>query len=188
MGSVGTSRSLRGQARAHTFTEVGASEDFAAARVMWICVLWALIHSVLASQESGAPGRWVALPRRPVPLDLQRSVGGAASVGGTAVHATARPGTLPRKLPLVLAISNEPGRFFGRVAFGRAGHGYTKFRWNNTAMGLLQRKGHSPRTRGSRTPDRRRRRGGDGGGVPLHPPPGQPRCFGVLYVYASHDG
>jgi hypothetical protein len=52
MGSVGTSRSLRGQARAHTFTDVGASEGFAAARVIWICVLWALIHSVLASKQA----------------------------------------------------------------------------------------------------------------------------------------
>jgi hypothetical protein len=68
MSSAGTSRSLRGQARAHTFTDVGASEGFAAARVMWICVLWALIHSVLASKQaknlarrvaSAAPDKWV---------------------------------------------------------------------------------------------------------------------------------
>src|SRR5918993_2425516 len=140
------------------------------------------------SEESGAPGRWTALPRRPLPLGLQRPVGGAASLGGTAVRATARPGTLPRKLPLVLAISNEPGRFFGRVAFGRAGHGYITFRWNNAALGLPQRKGHSPRTRGSRTSGRLRRRGGESGGVPPHPPSRQPRCFGVLFVHTSHDG
>ena len=60
MGSVGTSRSLRGQARAHTFTDVGASEGFAAARVMWICVLWALIHSVLASKHAKNLARRVA--------------------------------------------------------------------------------------------------------------------------------
>jgi hypothetical protein len=60
MGSVGTSRSLRGQARAHTFTDVGASEGFAAARVMWICVLWALIHSVLASKQAKNLARRVA--------------------------------------------------------------------------------------------------------------------------------
>jgi len=62
MGSAGTSRSLRGQARAHTFTEVGASEGFAAARVMWICVLWALIHSVLASKQAKNLARRVAGP------------------------------------------------------------------------------------------------------------------------------
>jgi methanethiol S-methyltransferase len=60
MGSVGTSRSLRGQARAHTFTDVGASEGFAAARVIWICVLWALIHSVLASKQAKNLARRVA--------------------------------------------------------------------------------------------------------------------------------
>src|ERR687898_2736123 len=60
MGSAGTSRSLRGQARAHTFTDVGASEGFAAARVMWICVLWALIHSVLASKQAKNLARRVA--------------------------------------------------------------------------------------------------------------------------------
>src|SRR5829696_4433589 len=63
MGSAGTSRSLRGQARAHTFTDVGASEGFAAARVMWICVLWALIHSVLASKQAKNLARRVAGPR-----------------------------------------------------------------------------------------------------------------------------
>jgi methanethiol S-methyltransferase len=60
MGSVGTSRSLRGQARAHTFTDVGASEGFAAARVIWICVLWALIHNVLASKQAKNLARRVA--------------------------------------------------------------------------------------------------------------------------------
>jgi hypothetical protein len=191
MGSAGRSFLFRRRAKAHTFSGVGASEGFAAARVVWICVLWTLVHSVLASKQVKNLARQVAGPRyrgRPLPLGLQRPVGGAASLGGTAVRATARPGTLPRKLPLVLAISNEPGRFFGRVAFGRAGHGYITFRWNNAALGLPQRKGHSPRTRGSRTSGRLRRRGGERGGVPPHPPSRQPRCFGVLFVHASHDG
>jgi methanethiol S-methyltransferase len=63
MGSAGTSHSLRGHARAHTFTGVGASERFAAARVVWICVLWALIHSVLASKQAKNLARRVAGPR-----------------------------------------------------------------------------------------------------------------------------
>jgi hypothetical protein len=29
---------------------------------------------------------------------------------------------------------------------------------------------------------------GEGGGVPLYPPPGQPQCFGILFVLGSHDG
>jgi methanethiol S-methyltransferase len=63
MGSVGTSHSLRGPAGAHTFTGVGASEGFAAGRVVWICVLWALIHSVLASKQAKNLARRVAAPR-----------------------------------------------------------------------------------------------------------------------------
>jgi methanethiol S-methyltransferase len=63
MGSAGTSHSLRGHARAYTFTGVGASEGFAAARVVWICVLWALIHSVLASKQAKNLARRVAGPR-----------------------------------------------------------------------------------------------------------------------------
>jgi protein-S-isoprenylcysteine O-methyltransferase Ste14 len=63
MGSAGTSRSLRGHARAWTFTGVGASEGFSAARVVWICVLWALIHSVLASKQAKNLARRVAGPR-----------------------------------------------------------------------------------------------------------------------------
>ena len=63
MGSAGTSHSLRGHARAHTFTGVGASEGFAAARVVWICVLWALMHSVLASKQAKDLVHRVAGPR-----------------------------------------------------------------------------------------------------------------------------
>ena len=42
--------SLRGRARAQTMTDA-ASEGFAAGRVVGICALWALIHSVLASKQ-----------------------------------------------------------------------------------------------------------------------------------------
>jgi methanethiol S-methyltransferase len=63
MGSAGTSHSLWEHARAHTFTGVGASEGFAAARVVWICVLWALMHSVLASKQAKDLARRVAGPR-----------------------------------------------------------------------------------------------------------------------------
>ena len=63
MDSVGTSHSLRRHARAHTFTGVGASEGFAAARVVWICVLWALMHSVLASKQAKDLVHRVAGPR-----------------------------------------------------------------------------------------------------------------------------
>jgi methanethiol S-methyltransferase len=52
MGSVGRFVSLRRRARTRSFAAVGASEGFAAGRVVWICVLWALIHSVLASKQA----------------------------------------------------------------------------------------------------------------------------------------
>jgi protein-S-isoprenylcysteine O-methyltransferase Ste14 len=45
------SPSLRERARAQTLTDAGASEGFAAGRVVGICALWALIHSVLASKQ-----------------------------------------------------------------------------------------------------------------------------------------
>jgi hypothetical protein len=189
MGSVGTSRSLRGQARAHTFTDVGASEGFAAARVIWICVLWALIHSVLASKQAKNLARRVAGSR--YRDGLYRSTYNVQSVV-LLLWAARRFARLPdRELYRVSSPWSwllRTSQVASLVAFGRAGYGYIKFRWNNAAMGLPQRKGHSPRTGGSRTPYRRRRRGGDGGGVPLHPPPGQPRCFGVPFVHASHDG
>src|SRR5829696_2729073 len=51
MGRAGMSCSLRGRARAQTLRGVGASEAFAPVRVVWICALWALIHSVLASKQ-----------------------------------------------------------------------------------------------------------------------------------------
>src|ERR687894_1273576 len=50
MDSARMSCSLRGRARAQTIADA-ASEGFAAGRVVWICALWALIHSVLASKQ-----------------------------------------------------------------------------------------------------------------------------------------
>jgi methanethiol S-methyltransferase len=60
MGSVGRFVSLRRRARTRVFAAVGASRGFAAARVMWICVLWALIHSVLASKQAKNLARRIA--------------------------------------------------------------------------------------------------------------------------------
>src|ERR671920_929258 len=51
MSRAGLSCSLRGRARAQTLRGVGASEGFASGRVVCICALWALIHSVLASKQ-----------------------------------------------------------------------------------------------------------------------------------------
>src|ERR671911_1561933 len=42
---------------------VGASEGFAPGRVVWICTLWALIHSVLASKQVKDLTRRIAGPR-----------------------------------------------------------------------------------------------------------------------------
>src|SRR5215208_535653 len=140
-----------------------------------------------AGQGPGSSNLGVALPRRPVPLRLQRPVGRVAPLGGASVLAAARPGTLPREAPLVLAPSSEPGCLFGRVALRRAGHGYTAFRRTNVGRGSAYGKGGSSRPRGTRTSPRLRRRGGEGGRVPLQPSPGQPRRPGVLPVYAPHD-
>lgn len=63
MGRAGTSCSLKGQARAQTVTGVGASEGFTAGRAVWICVLWALVHSVLASKKAKDFTRRIAGPR-----------------------------------------------------------------------------------------------------------------------------
>jgi len=51
MGSEGRSCSSRGCARTQTLTCVGASEGFAPVRVVWICALWALMHSIFASKQ-----------------------------------------------------------------------------------------------------------------------------------------
>src|SRR5215203_1580190 len=52
-----------------------------------------------AGQGPGSSNLGVALPRRPVPLRLQRPVGRVAPLGGASVLAAARPGTLPREAP-----------------------------------------------------------------------------------------
>jgi protein-S-isoprenylcysteine O-methyltransferase Ste14 len=58
-----TSCSSSGHARAQIFTGVGASEVSAAGRVVWICTLWALVHSVLASKQAKDFTRRIAGPR-----------------------------------------------------------------------------------------------------------------------------
>src|SRR4028119_1344632 len=89
-------------------------------------------HTCLqATQGPGSPNLRTTLPRWPVPLCLQRPVSRVASVGGTAVLATARPGTLPSEAALVSAPSSEPGCLFGCFALGCKGHGYTEFRRNS---------------------------------------------------------
>ncbi len=64
MGIAGRLRALRRSERAHTFSRgAGATEGFAAGRVVWICVLWALVHSVLASRQAKDFTRRIAGPR-----------------------------------------------------------------------------------------------------------------------------
>jgi protein-S-isoprenylcysteine O-methyltransferase Ste14 len=63
MGRAGMSCSLRGRTRAQASRGVGASEGFAPGRVVWICALWALIHSVLASKQVKDLTRRIAGPR-----------------------------------------------------------------------------------------------------------------------------
>jgi protein-S-isoprenylcysteine O-methyltransferase Ste14 len=52
MGSEGKSWSSRGREGSRDYGGVDASEGFAPVRVVWICVLWALIHSILASKQA----------------------------------------------------------------------------------------------------------------------------------------
>jgi protein-S-isoprenylcysteine O-methyltransferase Ste14 len=51
MGSEGKSWSSRGREWSRDSGGVRASEGFAPLRVLWICALWALVHSVLASKQ-----------------------------------------------------------------------------------------------------------------------------------------
>ena len=51
MGSKGRSWSSREHTRTRDSGGIDASEGFAPVRVVWICVLWALVHSVLASKQ-----------------------------------------------------------------------------------------------------------------------------------------
>src|SRR5215217_5281594 len=61
--SEGRSCSLRERARAQTLTDVGAHEGFAPGRVVWLCALWALIHSVFASKQVKDLAHRIAGPR-----------------------------------------------------------------------------------------------------------------------------
>jgi protein-S-isoprenylcysteine O-methyltransferase Ste14 len=51
MGSKGRSWSSRGREGSRDSGGVDASEGFVPVRVVWICSLWALVHSVLASKQ-----------------------------------------------------------------------------------------------------------------------------------------
>jgi protein-S-isoprenylcysteine O-methyltransferase Ste14 len=51
MGSKGRSWPSRGREGSRDYGGVDASEGFAPLRVVWICALWALVHSVLASKQ-----------------------------------------------------------------------------------------------------------------------------------------
>jgi protein-S-isoprenylcysteine O-methyltransferase Ste14 len=51
MGSKGRSWSSRGRVGSRDYGGVNASEGFAPVSVVWICALWALAHSVLASKQ-----------------------------------------------------------------------------------------------------------------------------------------
>src|SRR5918995_5367289 len=51
MGSEGGSWSSRGREGSRDYRGVDASEGFAPVRVVWICALWALVPSVLASKQ-----------------------------------------------------------------------------------------------------------------------------------------
>jgi protein-S-isoprenylcysteine O-methyltransferase Ste14 len=63
MSSVGRSGSLKACASTRTSKAVGTSEGFAPGRVVWICALWALLHSVLASKQVKQLIRLIAGPR-----------------------------------------------------------------------------------------------------------------------------
>jgi protein-S-isoprenylcysteine O-methyltransferase Ste14 len=63
MSSVGRSDSLKKCVSTQTLRAVGASEGFAPGRVVWICALWALLHSVLASKQVKHLLRRIAGPR-----------------------------------------------------------------------------------------------------------------------------
>ena len=63
MGSVGRSVALRERIRTWALRGIGASEGFAPERVVWICALWALIHSVLASKQVKDLTRRITGPR-----------------------------------------------------------------------------------------------------------------------------
>jgi hypothetical protein len=65
IGSEGRSWSSR---RRRWFRDSGgidvADEGFAPLRVVWICALWALVHSALASKQAKGLARRISGPRR----------------------------------------------------------------------------------------------------------------------------
>jgi protein-S-isoprenylcysteine O-methyltransferase Ste14 len=63
VGRKGRSWSSRGREGSRDYGGGDASEGFAPVRVVWICALWALVHSVLASKQAKNLARLVAGPR-----------------------------------------------------------------------------------------------------------------------------
>ena len=63
ISSEGRSWSSRGRRLSWDPGGVGASEGFAPLRVVWICALWALIHSLLASKQVKDLARRISGPR-----------------------------------------------------------------------------------------------------------------------------
>src|SRR5215207_4690436 len=63
MGSEGRSWSSREHIKTRASGGAGASEGFAPLRVVWICALWALIHSILASKQVKDLAHRIAGPR-----------------------------------------------------------------------------------------------------------------------------
>src|SRR5215204_4048211 len=131
MGSEGRSWSSREHIKTRASGGAGASEGFAPLRVVWICALWALIHSILASKQVKDLAHRISGPR--YRDGLYRFTFNAQSVA--ALLAAARPRTLLCEASLVLALPSEPSCLFGRLALGRADHGYITFRWTNVGRG-----------------------------------------------------
>ena len=63
MGSEGRPWSSRGRTKTRASGSVGAGEGFAPVRVVWICALWALVHSLLASEQVKDLARRFSGPR-----------------------------------------------------------------------------------------------------------------------------
>jgi hypothetical protein len=63
MGRAGVSCSLRRRAWTQRLSGVSDSESIAPGRVVWICTVWALIHSVLASKQVKDAACRIAGPR-----------------------------------------------------------------------------------------------------------------------------
>src|SRR5215213_1818439 len=63
VGNEGRSWPSRGREWSRDSGGVDASEGFAPLRVVWICAVWALIHSVLASKQAKDLARRISGPR-----------------------------------------------------------------------------------------------------------------------------